>query len=170
MRRKYILISISLLISLFIYLFYRTERTLVNEMLIRIISFEKYTALRAYIVNALPLNSIVVFSLPEGLWMFCITITSKPYYIVLRNRRIDCAYIPLVFCFTLEILQLLHITNGRFDFVDIGVFIVFWVLANYVFTLKTPKHNLISRPNFKTVICVASYGIVYLAHVLKQYN
>lgn len=167
MKRKYIFISTALLISLFIYLFYRTDRTLVNEIVVRMISFDTYAKLKAYIVDTLPLNDVIVFSLPEGLWVFCITLTSKPYYIGLGNRRIDCVYIPLLFCLTLEIFQLLHITNGRFDFMDIGVFVVFWILGNCILSNRAEKQNILAQPNLKTVVCLASYCIVYLAHVFK---
>jgi len=165
--RKYILICASLLISLFIYLFYRTDRTVVNEIVIRTISFHTYNMLKAYIVKVLPLNGIIIYSLPEGLWVFCITLTSKPYYITRNNRRIDGMFIPLIFCFTLEILQLFHIANGRFDFMDIGVSVIFWLLGSYALSDKSEKQNIFTRPNSKTIVCLASYCIVYLAHVLR---
>ena len=167
MSRKYILICVALLVSLFIYLFYRTNVTVVNEIFIRLISFDTYTGLKSHIVNALPLNDIVIYSLPEGLWVFCITLTSKPYYIRLYNRRIDCIFIPLIFCVGLELLQLFHITNGRFDFMDIGVSVVFWIVGRYVLSGKSEKQNILTRPDLKTIICLASYCIVYLAHVWK---
>lgn len=167
MKKKYIFICISLLISLFIYLFYRTDRTLVNEIVIRMISFETYTGLKAHVVRILPLNDMVIYSLPEGLWIFCITLTSKPYYVRLNKWRIDCLFIPLIFCVTLEIFQLLHITNGRFDFMDIGISVVFWILGSYVWSDKSEKQDIFIRPNSKTIVCLASYCTVYLAHVLK---
>lgn len=167
MSRKYILICVALLISLFIYLFYRTNVTVVNEIFIRMLSLDTYIRLKAQIVQVLPLNDMVIYSLPEGLWIFCITLTSKPYYIRLYNRRIDCIFIPLIFCVGLEILQLFHITNGRFDFMDIGVSVIFWILGGYILNDKPEKQNILTRPNSKTIICLASYCIVYLAHVWK---
>lgn len=167
MRKNYIFICISLLTSLFIYLFYRTNRTVVNEILIRMISFETYTTLKAHIVRVLPLNNMVIYSLPEGLWVFCITLTSKPYYIKLNKWRIDCIFIPLILCLTLEIFQLFHITNGRFDFMDIGISAIFWMLGSYVLDDKSEKQNIFTRPNSKLVICLANYSVVYLAHVFK---
>jgi len=167
LRKNYIFICISLLTSLFIYLFYRTNRTVVNEILIRMISFETYTTLKAHIVRVLPLNNMVIYSLPEGLWVFCITLTSKPYYIKLNKWRIDCIFIPLILCLTLEIFQLFHITNGRFDFMDIGISAIFWMLGSYVLDDKSEKQNIFTRPNSKLVICLANYSVVYLAHVFK---
>jgi hypothetical protein len=167
MKKEYILIGISLLISLFIYLFYRTEKTLVNELVIRLISVEAYTRLKAVIVHTLPLNNVVIYSLPEGLWIFCITLTSKPYYIGRNTWRMDCIYIPLIFCFSLEILQLFHVTNGRFDIMDIGIFVLFWLLGRYGLPDSPGKQHIFTRVNSNTFVCWVSYGIVYLAHVFK---
>jgi len=167
MKKQYVLIGLSLLISLFIYLFYRTERTVVNELVIRLISVETYMNLKTSILRILPLNDVAVYSLPEGLWMFCITLTSKPYYIRLNGWRIDCVCIPLIFCLTLEMLQLLHVTNGRFDLMDIGIFVLFWLLGRFKLNEGVEKRHLWTQMNGKTWVCLSSYGIVYLAHVLK---
>ena len=167
MRRKYILICVSLFFSLFIYLFYRTDRTVVNEIVIRMFSFETYTMLKSHIVKVLPFNNIVIYSLPEGLWVFCITLTSKPYYIRLNNWRVDCVFIPLIFCFCLEIFQLFHFTNGRFDFMDIGISAIFWLIGNCAFDDKSVKQNVLASLNSKSMVCFATYCIVYLSHVLK---
>ena len=152
---------------LFIYMFYRTDSTVVNELCIRLISLEDYTNLKSLIVGRLPLHPVIIYSLPEGLWIFCITLTSKPYYIAWKKWRLDCVYIPLMFCFSLEILQLVHLTNGRFDLMDICLFMLFWLLGRHVLNQPDEKRNLINELNTKMMICVASYGIVYLAHVLK---
>ena len=167
MKKQYVLIGVSLLICLFIYLFYRTERTLVNDLYIRLTSLDDYTKLKAYIVGRLPLPPLIIYSLPEGLWMFCITLTSKHYYIAWKKWRLDCVYIPLLFCFSLEMLQLIHLTNGRFDLMDIYLFTVFWFLGRSVLTQPDEKQNILGKFNTKMMVCVASYGIVYLAHVLK---
>lgn len=167
MTNKYVLICLSLLVSLFIYLFYRTDRTLVNELVIRILSINTYTNLKSQIVKELPLNNIVIYSLPEGLWVFCVTLTSKPFYIRLNDRRFDCLFIPLIYCISLELFQLFHITNGRFDFMDIGVSVLFWLLGGYVLGDESEKQDVFTRPNSRTIICVASYCIVYLSHVFR---
>ena len=167
MKAKYFLILISLIISLFIYLFYRTDKTIVNEIVIRLISFDSYLYIKEAVVKFMPLNKLVVFSLPEGLWVFCITLTSRSYYIAIYKWHANCVYIPIIFCVGLEIFQLFHLTNGRFDFLDIGVSFVFWVMAGFVFADRSIKQNIFAGLNSKAVICFATYSIVYLAHVVK---
>lgn len=167
MKQKYILIYLVLLFSLFIYLFYRTEKTVATNLFIRIVSPGTYAVLKARILTVLPLNNMIVYSLPEGLWVFCITLTSKPYYLSLKGRRINCVYMPLIFCFTLEFFQLFHITNGRFDFIDIAFCIVFWILGRFMFQDKAGRQNIFLSRDAQSAVCLASYCIVYLAHVFK---
>jgi hypothetical protein len=139
----------------------------VNQILIRIISLDTYRALKANIARALPLKDVVIYSLPEGLWVFCITLTSKPFYIRLNKRRFNCVFIPLIFSVGLEMLQLFHITRGRFDFMDIGVSVIFWILGAYVLKDRAEKRNIFTWPDSKTIVFLASYAIVYLAHVFR---
>ncbi|QIL42625.1 hypothetical protein G7074_12995 [Pedobacter sp. HDW13] len=155
----------ALVISLFIYLFYRTDKTLVNQIFIQLSSLKTYEDLKYIITSSLPLNKYIIYSLPEGLWVFCITLTSKGFYIKLFNRQIDCSLIPPVFAIGLELFQLLHITNGRFDILDITVSLFFWLLALKITHTKASLENVFNAFNFNSVVCLLSYCIVYLAHV-----
>lgn len=167
MNRSVVLVSLSLAVSLFIYLFYRTERTLVNEIAIHLITLNGYRSLKSAVVHFLPLHDIIIYSLPEGLWVFCITIASLPYYVNMGTWRFRCLFLPLIFCVGLEFLQLVGVTNGRFDLIDIGAVVVFWMVGILTAEHVRPQIDLFHRPDFKTVMCVTSYCIVYLAHVFK---
>ena len=153
--------------SLFIYLFYRTEKTVVNEIFISIISFDRFIELRKSITNTLPLNKHIIYSLPEGLWVFCISLTSKRLFLKVGSLEINLLFVPLIFSIGLELFQLFHLTNGRFDFWDIGFSILFWSIANYLVTHKNTKQNILNPFTIKSFICILSYLIVYLAHVWK---
>ena len=166
MRKSYYTIIPPLVVSLFIYLFYRTEKTLVNEIAIFFISFDHYAALKKAVTGFLPLHNIIIYSLPEGLWVFCITLTSKPYYIQINDQRMNCVVIPLIFCVGLEILQLLHFTQGRFDIIDILISVIFWGVGNYFFMDAPNRQNILTSLNGKRMVCLATYGIVYLSHVI----
>ncbi|AXY78662.1 hypothetical protein D3H65_15780 [Paraflavitalea soli] len=157
--------SVSLLVSLFIYVFYRTEKTLVNQVIMALISREHYYAIKCGVTTALLLQDYLVYSLPEGLWVFCITITSSFFYLKVRNRQWSLVFVPIGMALILEILQLLHITNGRFDWMDIVFSAGFWLLALLLTSTNRGKEPLFQSFNVKTCCCVASYCIVYLAHV-----
>jgi len=167
MKKHYILITLSLLFSLFIYLFYRTTKTVINEIFISIISIENYSVIRKYVTLALPLNEHIIYSLPEALWVFCITLTSKSLFISIANREFNLRFAPLLFAIILELFQLFHLTNGRFDFWDIGLSILFWTMANYLLKDASKRQNIISPFNKRSFICLFTYLIVYLAHVWK---
>ncbi len=167
MKKNYVLIILFLLFSLFIYLFYRTEKTVINELFVSIISFDKYVELRNSIANTLPLNEHIIYSLPEGLWVFCITLTSKFLFLKIGHREIGCVFIPLIFSIVLEFFQLLNLTNGRFDVWDIGISISFWLLANYFILYKSVEQNILKPISIRSIVCFSSYAIVYLAHVWK---
>lgn len=167
MKKNYFLIFLTLLASLFIYLFYRTEKTVINEIIISIISLDRFIEMRKVITNILPLNEHIIYSLPEGFWVFCITLTSKYFFLKVGRNEINLIFIPLIFSIVLEFLQLLHFTNGRFDIWDIGLSIIFWAIANYLITYKNSKQNILHPFTTKSLICLLSYLIVYLAHVWK---
>lgn len=167
MKKSYFLIGVSLLVSLFIYLFYRTEKTVINELFLSIVSFDTFTGLRQRITTALPLNEHIIYSLPEGLWVFCITLTSKSLFLKRGSLEIDLLFVPLLFSIGLELFQVFHLTNGRFDFWDIGASVVFWAAAHYLIEHKDVRQNILDPFTVRSFACFLSYGIVYLAHVWK---
>lgn len=163
--KKYIpILSLSLLICLFIYVFYRTEKTLVNQTVIFLFSHKRYSLLKDNIQSLFPLSEWIVYSLPEGLWIFCITILSGPFYIKLRRNRINLVFIPLVVAVFMEIAQLLHILNGYFDWMDILLASGFWRVA-YHLTKNAGKEPVFRHYDTKRFCCMFCYCIVYLAHV-----
>lgn len=166
--KKYIpIIALSLLICLFIYLFFRTEKTVVNQVFISLFSKEFYHHLKTSIHQILPLSPSFVYSLPEGLWVFCITITSKFLCVSIGRVNLNLALLPLLLAVGLELCQLLHLANGRFDFMDIGFSFLFWLIA-YVFTdTYRMERNIHTGITFSNISCVFCYSIVYLAHVIQ---
>lgn len=127
-----------------------------------------YGFLKGWAASEIPLNDYVIFSLPEGLWVFCITITSKDLYIRFAKKEIDCALLPLVFSIGLELLQLFHITNGRFDLLDVLISIFFWFIAYFMVDYKFSKENPFKAFNVRSFVFISSYAIVYLAHVFQS--
>lgn len=166
MKKHYWYIFFSLIISLFIYVFYRTDKTLVNQIIIQLISFKTYQSLKQAVTANLPLNEYLIYSLPEGLWVFCITLTSKEFYFDLFKKRINCVFIPLLLVIALELFQLFHITNGHFDFFDIGISLFFWFIAAKIVDTQQRLKNLFHSLNYNSAFCLLSYCIIYLAHVI----
>jgi len=155
----------ALLISLFIYVFYRSEKTVVNELIILIISFDTYTTIKSIITNTIPLNETIIFSLPGGLWIYCATALSHDFYLEIRKYRIQFIFVPISFAVGLEFCQLIHLTNGRFDVWDIACYSMSWLLAYYSYQFHRSQQNILAPftiSSFTWLICFLS---VYLAHV-----
>jgi hypothetical protein len=165
MKKTYVLVISALLISLFIYVFYRTEKTVVTELFIEIAKIDLYLSWQKDILSFLPLNEIIIYSLPEGLWVFCVTLTSKELFLNFRHRQFDLIFLPLLFAIGLELFQLFHFTNGRFDFWDIGFSVFFWAVARYFIKQDQPRQNIFQPFAVRSLTCVGCYLIVYLAHV-----
>lgn len=165
MKKYSCFIVVPLLVSLFIYLFYRTEKMVVNQITIRMISFDIYAAIRKMVNQSLPLTDFIIYSLPEGLWVFSLTLASRPLYIL--DRRINSVIVPLIVCLGLEMAQLLHFTNGQFDLICILTAFVFWFVAVFAFSDKLDKQNILNPLNGRKMVCFALYGTGYLSHVFQ---
>jgi hypothetical protein len=156
-----------LFVALLIYLFYRTEDTIVNKLVLTLVDSKVYFALKTSITNNFPLNNILIYSLPEGLWMFSITYLSLNYYVELCKVRIPLHCIPISYAVLLEFAQLCCLINGTFDWWDILSSGLFWLLAVKGKSQFFIKRNLLEAFDFSSGFCVFNYLIVYLSHVCK---
>ncbi|HYF71154.1 MAG TPA: hypothetical protein VD884_23670 [Ohtaekwangia sp.] len=163
--RRIVSIAIALSLSLFIYLFYRSEKTVVNELMIFIISFDTYSAMRSNVIAMIALPESIVFSLPGGLWIFCVTMLSQQFYLKIGEQKIPLVIVPVLFAIGLEFCQLLHVTNGRFDVWDIVLYLLFWLIACDPFDSERPQQNMLFPFTLHSFIFLACFLSVYLAHV-----
>jgi hypothetical protein len=136
-------------------------------LLIMLLSREHYIALKQSIQNTLPLHDFIIFSLPEGLWVFCITLTSRGFYIKVQKLKLNCIIFPPIIAIGLEFFQLFGVANGRFDYADIVFSLLFWSLGCYITLPSVPQKQLFKSFDDRTAVCVLSYAIIFLAHVWK---
>lgn len=163
--KKFTSIAAALSVSLFIYVFYRSEKTVVNEFIILLLSFDSYLSIKTGIMDALPLPKSIVYSLPGGLWVFCVTLLSQNFYFRIWSHKISLTFVPILFVIGLELCQLAHLTNGRFDFLDLIFYVLFWALAYYFSRANESQQDIVSPFTLDGFICVACFLSVYLAHV-----
>lgn len=166
MNSKYCTISISLLISLLIYIFYRTPDTVINQIVLSLFNEELYWVARQYIQHTFPLPESFIYSLPEGLWILSLTLSSMPFFIAFKSVRIPLIIFPPIVAISFEVMQYLHITNGRFDVLDIVYSLLFWSLSFFWHKKSSNRINLFVSKSYATVVCATNYVIVYFAHVL----
>lgn len=165
MRRLYSFITVALLVSLFLYLFYRSEKTIVNQLAIFFLSQNTYASIRFTINQALPLNDSIIYSLPGGLWVFCTTILASDLYLKIQKYQVQITNAPVLFAVLLEACQLLHFRKGTFDLRDVVFYIGFWLFARYAYDSRNDPRDLFAPFSINSIACVASFLSVYLAHV-----
>lgn len=164
MRWRNVIIAVFVAFCLFVYLFFRTETTIVNKLAIFLINIENYTALRLWVRALIHLPDVVIYSLPEGLWIFCLTLLARNVKFSLGNKLIDCSIFPLIYALMLELLQWLNITNGTFDSMDLVFASSFWLVAR---NIKTPQlyHLPLSFYNTRSQVLLFSFSLILLSDV-----
>ncbi|MET0244032.1 MAG: hypothetical protein ABW174_11215 [Flavitalea sp.] len=165
MKKKYAIILFALLFCLFVYVFYRTGKTVVTSLSIDLLGAQNYDQMRSFLQELMPLPDLVVYSIPEGLWVFCITLTSVGLYVI--RPAYDLVYLPLIFASGLELFQFVGLTKGTFDFVDLGISLLAWIAARHLVKQREVVKEFFSPFDKRSFICLVSYLIVYLAHVLN---
>ena len=165
MRKRYKWALAALLISLFIYVGYRTENTVINEMLLMLISAESFAALQSWLTQHLPLPELAIYSLPGGLWVFASSLLASSYFLKIGKTSLNLSWVPVIFAVGLEVFQATGITLGRFDWWDVAVSVVAWAVARLL-TMKSEKqHNILAPLTVEGIVCLLTIAIVSLAHV-----
>lgn len=163
MNYKYLFASICLLISLWIYVFYRIEQTLINRMIIAITSPLFFKEARQLMQDALKLPNFIIYSLPEGLWVFAVTIISENLTIRFKKIQISIIYMPLVVAYFIELIQYLSWSKGTFDWLDVMVIMSFWTLG-YIYVKNNDTSKTI-KP--KLIYVLLTYIMIVFSYVWK---
>ncbi len=165
MKKESVISSVFLLIALMIYLIWRSESVLVNFLMGSLFSPEDFRDWRATISSRLPLNDLIIYSLPGGLWVFVSTVAFKDFFVVIRKNIINLMFLPLVMAIVLEVTQLIHLTNGVFDGWDVLLELIFWVASLLVCPATEIKEDFLkSEQSSKKIWAIFSLLILYLAH------
>lgn len=164
MKKYCTIISLALFSSLFVYLVYRTQHTVVNIMLSKL-SHGKSIQTIVAIRHLIPLSSFMIYSLPEALWVFAATLVCKHLYVKIRNQSFHLVWTPFFYAVSLEFLQLLKITPGKFDVMDMLPSLVLSLYAIYFIKCPLPAQQLLRKFNYRTFFFIYIYAIVFLSHV-----
>lgn len=164
--KKDSLISILfLLIALMIYLIWRSESIVLNHLVGSIFSNNDFNDWRETISTRLPLNDLIIYSLPGGLWVFVSTVAFKDFYVLLKKLTFNLMFLPITISVVIELSQLLHLSNGTFDGWDILISLVFWVAALIICPPTEIKEEFFkSEQTSKKIWAIISLLILSLAH------
>lgn len=164
MKRYCTIITIALLSCLFIYIVYRSEKTVINIVL-DYISGHRAPAIRRMVRHHFLLPDWVIYCLPEGLWVFSATLISRHLYCFPGRAKFYLSWLPVIYAVLLEFLQLLHIMPGRFDWTDLFISVLFSLWATYFIRCPLPQQHVFRSFNYRTIFLVYIYAIVMLSHV-----
>lgn len=153
----------ALAFSLFVYLFYRSSATVAPLVCAHLLGHERFAAMRKAVRAAVALDDFAVYSLPEGLWILCLTLASTGLSFSVKKRRIPLALLPPVYAVGLEFAQRWGLIRGRFDPVDIAVSLSFWI-AGVLFHPRVATQDSL-KPDRRGLVLVVCWSIVYFAHV-----
>lgn len=128
MKRNLFLISVPLVFCAFICLIYRSQATNLNHLLDTVLGFD-ISGFKDEVRSAFPLNNMVIYNLPEALWIFSLTLLSKGLHLHVFGKKLHFLFIPLFYIFIAEYFQYFQITDGTFDVMDMIVSTVFWCVA-----------------------------------------
>ncbi|TGE29329.1 hypothetical protein [Hymenobacter metallicola] len=125
-----------LVVSLIIYVLFRSRSTIVNKLLFHFLA-NKPPVLR------LTYCRWIVYNLPGALWLY-----SFLSFSALHTRR-WLSVLPLLLALGIEVLQYLHITDGRFDWLDVAFYTGAWLAFMAVRYLWQPAVTALAGPRPK---------------------
>ena len=155
-QRRVIVFSL-LAICLYIYLAYRPTNTAVQIIFRSILPAEALTYMQS---KSVLLPFWAINSLPQGLWVFCMTCFSSD----LQFKRLSLWWSPLLFAIGLEGFQYFGITDGTFDWVDVLFSIAFSLFAICLLYQNSKSTNLSFSPS--AIMLFIGYLLVFFSDVI----
>lgn len=162
---NYATVFIFLLSCFFIYVFYRPESTLINIILSDVFPSESFLSFKESLRFILPLNEIIIYSLPGGLWVFSASILARKLRLQVAGRKINLEWIPMAFALWLELWQYFGIVKGRFDIADILIVVMFGVTALVAYRPMKLSQQTLSLFHKRSAAFLLVFICVFLGHV-----
>lgn len=165
MPKRLILTCSPLLVSLFIYLGFRTDKTIVNQLFIYLFSVDMFHQIQFYLQSWIPLSGSFIYSLPEALWLFSVVLVAKNFHFNVLGKKIPSALVPLIYALVLEIMQGVHLTKGRFDWMDIEFALIAFAVAMTFKNSPSRSVHLFHSGSRPIILFVGSFILVVLSVV-----
>jgi hypothetical protein len=74
----------------------------------------------------------------------------------------------VVLVLLLELLQAVHLTNGRFDWADVLAIFTGWAMANMALQLPNPRQPSPHQISTGRFLAILLHAALYLAHVNQK--
>ena len=115
-----ILALMALSVGGMIYVFFRPE----SIMMFKWFPFLYVVHKQAYVFRTVNLPDILVYSIPDGLWLFSYILLIGVIWNFNYHRCIFLTMLLPVYAISHELLQLYHLVPGYFDILDFVVYII----------------------------------------------
>ena len=135
-----------------------------NQIISNLFPSLDFPSIRAYVQHSLPLPAVIIYSIPEGLWILFVTQLSKEMIWNYPKRPFRLTFLPLIIACFIEGLQYFQLTDGTFDPMDLIVGFLAWLIALFILPPRIEQIKFSSASN-KTVLLLTSYLIVLLSDV-----
>ena len=117
-----------MLVSMLIYLLFRTEDTIINRLTSNFFSGDSF-------LHNFNVADWVIYNLPGALWLFAFL----SIFVVKKEKGIFYCLIPLSVALLIEFLQYLSITDGTYDVIDVLFYLAAWSLFMLRWRIKGNK-------------------------------
>ncbi len=165
--KKYAAMVAALSISAFIYLFYRTNQTVINQLFAIVFGVDVYLFLKSFFHANLKLPAQIIYSLPGALWVWVVSISSRDVFIEFKGAKISLVILPLIVALGFELFQYFHWINGHFDWWDVVYSTTFWLFSFISLNKQKRTSNDKHAKFYYNLIFAGSYLIVFFAHVMN---
>ncbi len=159
-RLEPVLAGGALLLCLGLFVLYRSEACVVNHLARLLLPDAVLDELRKG-RGAMP--DFIVYQLPGGLWVFAATLVSWSTRIVLANRRVSLALLPLVSALGIELMQFLQWTDGTFDPGDAWACLVGFLAARQLRAERRAAWDCPLVQRRQRWRCLACHALLFLA-------
>jgi hypothetical protein len=131
-------VLLPLIVGGIIYICFRSESLRLYKW-VELIGFDKLlTYTRNYLfIQKIKLSEWVIFSLPDGLWVYAFT---SAFIIYWQGKSTFWLITPIILSVLIEISQAFKFIQGTFDFVDILFSAIAFIISYSIFKINY-KHD-----------------------------
>lgn len=165
MLRYLIVLSFAVFSCFWTAIFYRPLNTHVNNLLVATFG-EDFLSLRTTIQANFPLSDTLIYNVPGAMWIFGLSLLGWRLYLGTGVVKIHLFYVALFIGQFFELIQAFQLTDGTFDWYDLGWnFIGFF--AALAFCRLMPDHWRAGKGHWRYilffVVFVAAFGVDVLS-------
>jgi len=153
---RYTVAFVALLLAAYILIYMRPDSNLAIEGLVDFNSNQ----------TGVPSGKHFLYSLPNGLWVFSMTLLANRVYVNLGKIKLGLSLIPVVYALLLEGIQALNFTDGTFSIGDVMYSIAGFALANLLLLIILKRDQEPIKFNFNMMLFIGGFaGLILFNNV-----